>query len=526
MHSCWNPIALASSVNIPHNPTIHFLLLPNFVLSLCFDAVPALQRLRTDRAARRQANMAATEKMDVDPNTSTGKHTAGFGPFETDPEIDQKISAAVALVKTESRQAAIDKLLSIERVNRMAAAAPETSVVCVAIIRILHAEKDWRAIGEHVVLISKRRAQLKAAVTRTVQEAMSYLDETPDEETKLALLQTLRDVTAGKIYVELERARLTRTLAKIREKNGDIEGAAEIMQETQVETFSGMERKEKFDFILEQMRLCMEKNDFIRAAIIAKKIMPRQLNRDELKEIKMRFYSHMIRIHARNSDYLEICRAYLERYEAYCAEENLDLAVRELKLACLFLVLSPRDSMQSDLLHRIQEFKNMEHVPVYADLLKLFSTHELIRWTILRERYAEELGSVVVLAAEEIKDEKIPWESSLHERVTEHNLRVVSKYYSRIRLGNLAKLLDLSDDETERKLAAMVSDKKALWAKIDRPAQIVSFAKPKDADAILNGWASNVTQLLDIVERTCHLVHRETMVHGMKVESQNGIDGK
>lgn len=73
--------------------------------------------------------------MDVDPNTD------GFGPFETDPEIGQKIAAAVALVKTDSRQAAIDKLLTIERINRMAAAAPETAAVCVAIIRILHKER-------------------------------------------------------------------------------------------------------------------------------------------------------------------------------------------------------------------------------------------------------------------------------------------------------------------------------------------------------------------------------------------------
>lgn len=465
--------------------------------------------------------MPEDTKMDVDPNTD------GFGPFETDPEIGKKIADAVALAKTESRQAAIDKLLTIERINRMAAAAPETSAVCVAIIRLLHKEKDWRAIGEHVVLITKRRAQLKAAVTRTVQEAMSYLDETPDEETMLTLLETLRDVTAGKIHVELERARLTRQLSQIREKNGDIEGAAEIMQETQVETFSGMERKEKFDFILEQMRLCMEKNDFTRAAIIAKKIMPRQLKKLDMEDITLRYYSHMVRIHARNSDFLEICRAYLERYETFknakkdpsqmdVAGTPSDSVIRELKQVCLFLVLSPREPMQSDLLHRIQAFKNMEHVSVYADLLKLFSTHELIRWTLLRERYAAELGAVIKDAAEEAKDEKISWETTLHERVTEHNLRVVSKYYSRIRLGALAKLLDLSDAETERKLAAMVSDKKALWAKIDRPAQVVSFAKPKDADAVLNGWASNVTSLLGIVERTCHLVHRETMVHGMK----------
>lgn len=458
--------------------------------------------------------MAKTDdKMEVE---STGKHTAGFGPFDNDKELDPKIEECYKLAKTESRQAAIDALFQLERVNRLATAAPETSCICVSIVRLVHADKDWKGIGQVVTLISKRRAQLKAAVTRSVQEAMSYLEEITDEPTKLELLKTLHEVTTGKIYVELERARLTRILSDIYEKNNDLANAAKIMQELQVETFGGMERKEKFDFILEQMRLCMLRDDFIRAAIISKKILPRQLSKDGLEEIKMRFYAHMIRIHARNSDYLDICRSYLERFETLKKSDKVPEAERELKLVCLFLVLSPRDNLQNDLLHNIRKLKEMESLTVYKDLLQLFVTQELIQWSTLKETFKDEMNAQIASAKTESMEQKIDWEETLHERVTEHNLRVVSKYYSRIKLDNLAKLLDLSVDDTERKVAALVSDKKSLWAKIDRPAQIVSFLKPKDADALLNGWAADVSSLLDIVERTCHLVHREKMVQGMK----------
>jgi 26S proteasome regulatory subunit N5 len=48
------------------------------------------------------------------------------------------------------------------------------------------------------------------------------------------LIDTLRTVTAGKIYVENERARLTRTLAEIREGEGNITEAASVLQELQV----------------------------------------------------------------------------------------------------------------------------------------------------------------------------------------------------------------------------------------------------------------------------------------------------
>jgi 26S proteasome regulatory subunit N5 len=40
----------------------------------------------------------------------------------------------------------------------------------------------------------------------------------------------------------------------------------------QVETFGSMEKKEKVEFILEQMRLCIAKKDYIRTQIISKKI--------------------------------------------------------------------------------------------------------------------------------------------------------------------------------------------------------------------------------------------------------------
>lgn len=54
---------------------------------------------------------------------------------------------------------------------------------------------------------------------------------------------------------------------------------------------------------------------------------------------------------------------------------------------------------------------------------------------------------------------------------------------------------------------------KALVAKIDRPKGIVSFVVAKDSNDILNSWATNLEKLLDLVEKSCHQIHKETMVH-------------
>lgn len=49
----------------------------------------------------------------------------------------------------------------------------------------------------------------------------------------------------------------------------------------QVETFGSMERKEKVEFILEQMRLCLAKKDYIRCQIISKKISIKFFNSED-----------------------------------------------------------------------------------------------------------------------------------------------------------------------------------------------------------------------------------------------------
>jgi 26S proteasome regulatory subunit N5 len=50
-----------------------------------------------------------------------------------------------------------------------------------------------------------------------------------------------------------------------------------------------MEKREKTDFILEQMRLCLAKKDFIRTQIISRKISTKYF-RDETVEVRVSFW--------------------------------------------------------------------------------------------------------------------------------------------------------------------------------------------------------------------------------------------
>jgi len=67
-----------------------------------------------------------------------------------------------------------------------------------------------------------------------IQTAMTFIDQIPEQEPMLELINTIRTVTEGKIYVEIERARVTRKLSKMKEDEGDIAQASEILQQLQV----------------------------------------------------------------------------------------------------------------------------------------------------------------------------------------------------------------------------------------------------------------------------------------------------
>jgi 26S proteasome regulatory subunit N5 len=77
----------------------------------------------------------------------------------------------------------------------------------VAIITISKESGDWGLLSEQILLLSKKHGQLKQATTKMVQVAMSFINEAPNSEKKLSLIETLRTVTEGKVGHSGVRAR-------------------------------------------------------------------------------------------------------------------------------------------------------------------------------------------------------------------------------------------------------------------------------------------------------------------------------
>ncbi|KAG2533816.1 hypothetical protein PVAP13_9NG011300 [Panicum virgatum] len=359
--------------------------------------------------------------------------------------------------------AAIESLLNVEKQMRLAGDVAATRKAVIDIVELCYKAGAWKTLNDQIVLLSKRRGQLKQAITAMVQKAMEYIDLTPDMDTRIELIKTLSSVSAGKIYVEIERARLIKRLAKIKEEQGKIDEAADLMQEVAVETFGSMAKTEKIAFILEQVRLCLDRQDYVRAQILSRKISTRVFDADPSKEkkkpkgdsivqdapaeipslleLKRIYYELMIRYYSHNNDYLEICRCYKAIYDIPAIKEDPAKWIPILRKICWYLVLAPHDPMQSSLLNATLEDKNLSEIPNFRLLLKQLVTMEVIQWTSLWDFFKAEFEDEKNLPGGALGDKAA---ADLKLRIIEHNILVVSKYYSRITLNRLADLLCLS----------------------------------------------------------------------------------
>jgi len=369
-------------------------------------------------------------------------------------------------------------------------------------------------LREHIVMLAKRRAQLRRAITDMVHLAMGWLDAL-DKEKKIELINTLNEVTEGKIFVEVEKARLTKMLATMKEEEGNIEEAANLMQEVQVEAFGAMEPREKTEYILDQMRLVLAKKDYVRTQIISKKLNPKLLDHDTLQDCKIKYYKFMVQYWLHEKKYLDAAKAYLRIFKTPSVQADEVQWKEALTAHVLYLTLAQYDNEQDDMLNKVLtvEAKKMEKIPMFKQVIKIFLKKEIAAWPMVDEASIK-AHQVFQETPHEGAAER--WDM-FKKRIVQHNIKVISGYYDQIHTKRLCELLGLSDKETEAELSELVCSK-FIHAKIDRPGGTVRFGlKPTYTDR-LNDWSDNITKMLDLVENTCHLIQKETMVEAARAK--------
>lgn len=273
------------------------------------------------------------------------------------------------------------------------------------------------------------------------------------------------------VYLEVQRARLTRTLADIREnQESNVEEASKLMNDLQVETFGSMDLLEKTDYILEQMRLLRAVENWDQLLLASKKINLKFLSppqksavtldaakpkdagkKEESSEDKekreaqeaeiaskkenymLRYYDLMCQYALHEDKYLDLCRYYRAVADSPSIASNPGPCHAALRNAVFFVILAPYDNEQSDLLSRLAKDDRVAKMPQVLNLVKCFTTPELMRWPAIQQLYGPDLrqtkvfgpqGTSAVDDGDIREDAKFAkgdkrWEL-LHVRVTEH----------------------------------------------------------------------------------------------------------
>lgn len=442
-------------------------------------------------------------------------------------ETSEKIEQAKTLVSSDSSNLrdALAILAALEKRCRVGNDLSSLVRVCEASLKLCHDAGDDESLVATLKSLSTRRSQKSKAIGALVEIALPWvvgedgfsplpLAGDGDAETakkakavRDSLVTELRVITDGKMYLEAERARLTRTMAIIYEADGDIASAADTLQEVHVETYGSLSKREKVEFILEQMRLTLAKGDYVRAHIVSNKVRRKQLTEEGMEEEKIKFYTLLGEYHRHEKDAFELAKDFHAMYSTPCVQAD-DVRCREALASCVvFLALSKYGNEQQDMMNRVNLDPNLEKIPACCETVRRFLKKEIIPRPLPNQSDLESHPSFLAGGP----DLATHWKETLRTRIVQHNIRIASAYYRRIRGSRLAELLGLTSEELESAVSDMVSDG-TLYAKIDRPNDIVRFAPRKTAEAVLSDWGSDVKTLLHLVEETTHLIHKENMV--------------
>ncbi|KAL1677453.1 hypothetical protein EV122DRAFT_214152 [Schizophyllum commune] len=424
------------------------------------------------------------------------------------PEVDALLPEAEALVKSGKLQEGIDKLFVLEKQSRNASDAKSTTRLVKAIVQHAYDARNFEVLNNSIQTLSKKHGQLKSVIQAMVEQVIAWLPEVKERDGTdkwLELLETLRTVTEGKIFLETPRARVTLLLshyyeaqanetASVEKRKELLIKASEILSELQVETYSSMERREKTEFILEQMRLLIS-GEWVKVRVGGRKVNEEFLKEKENEDLKLKYYDLMIQHALNERDYLATAKYYEKVWQTPSIKEDVnDKGKAALEHIIYYVVLAPHSNEQSDMLHHLYNNPALLKLEMQYNLAKCFVTPELMRWPGIESLYGTFLRQTIVFSNQQ------RWQD-LHMRVIEHNIRVVAMYYTRITLERLTSLLDLSPEETEKTLCRLVVGG-TVWARVDRPAGIVNFRAKRTAEEVMNDWSSDMQKLLGLVEKT------------------------
>ena len=306
-------------------------------------------------------------------------------------------------------------------------------------------------------------------------------------------------------------------IVKNEETESNIDEAARILQDVQVETYGSMDHREKVEFILYQMKVMILKKDMIRLLIVSRKVTEKTFKDQKIEDLRVQYYA-FLSIYQRNE------QTYLE--SALSMKAIVDSLLKQAP-EIASLPTHNDFGFSFDLSH---VFTNLifftaiaEHSPKKTELLNEFNTKyisqlekhenllELVRGLLSRElistspsTWKAETADIFSESFQHSGEHRL----NFRRQLIQHNVIICSQYYERAQLTRLAELSHITVDQLEEEICTLINAD-IIKGRIDRVENVIIFRKQRLDDEILDVWVDDVNKILDLVNHTCNLIDRE-----------------
>ena len=428
----------------------------------------------------------------------------------------------------------LKKLIDEEKATRLENEFEKNRTICKNILSIVHNRNDFPNFLRLFEYLTQRRNQSRESIISMVKNCLNeVLPSLKNNKDCSDLLQTIIKVTEGKIFVEYEYSQAIRKMAEIHLMNNEINEAAKLIQDVQIEAFGSLENKYKVDYILFQMQVLLEKKDYIRTLIVSNKIKRNHLDDDGFELLKIRFFQLMIEYYYCSKKYIEVSKCYKILYDFV---KGIDDKLVDIE--------KNSKEVKAELMENYIKVKNENNLKKLFENYVLFLSicpPEMETKNMFNElfiKYKKELdldGNILYIVEKRLSDDIILIDNVLFNKFKEyeifkknpnliklfkkywiqHDLSIFEKFFGQIHIERISEMTLVSIDEIENELADMVVNN-YIFAKINRIEKIVNFRKKTDYHDELDNYNYDMNNLLKKIEETCHLINKEYLTYGIK----------
>ncbi|KAF7684372.1 26S proteasome non-ATPase regulatory subunit 12 [Astathelohania contejeani] len=334
-------------------------------------------------------------------------------------------------------------------------------------------------------MIGKRKGQLpdafKYMINRVVDAKLDSINiKQTNIEPELDFLNSLlKDVVEGKMYLEEERVRISEQLKSIYERIGDDNKALRVVFDVPVETFTSISEKHIVEFQLEQLRLAIKVEEWIKGDIIGKRIRRRYFKENDDKENEYKYNSYLAMVCIGQGHWREASDVMMVMGGS-----------QDIILGSFFGMLGYSKGEDDAYLKNFLNHKN--NISSMRSILKLFLSQEIIPRNI----------SIDTIVTRYLNFEK--YKKEWIESIDQHNFGVVSKFFKSLNFQELADIMQCDISDVIDKTCSMVW--KGWKCKIDHKNEIIRFSHEESDE-----WMDKINVVLDKIMKANHLIHKENL---------------